>query len=91
MKNNQDQEKKFPEGMVPLGKSTFRFACHPGVSCFTQCCRKLDLFLYPYDIIRLKKRLGISSEEFLDKSFDRSNIVVEVIEVIQSYLKMGLK
>lgn len=67
MKNNRDQEKIFPGDMVPLGKSKFRFACHPGVSCFTQCCRKLDLFLYPYDIIRLKNRLGITSEEFLDK------------------------
>jgi len=55
----------FPNGMVPLGTSTFRFACHPGVSCFTACCRKLDMFLYPYDILRLKKRLNVSSEVFL--------------------------
>jgi len=67
MKYNLASEKKFPEGMVPLGKSTFRFACHPGVSCYTRCCRKVDLFLYPYDIIRLKQRLGISSEEFLNQ------------------------
>ncbi|MGV1098481.1 YkgJ family cysteine cluster protein [Thiovibrio sp. JS02] len=66
MKNNMTETKKFPEGMVPLGNSPFRFACHPGVSCFTRCCRKLELFLYPYDIIRLKKRLNISSEEFLN-------------------------
>lgn len=59
-------EKKFPAGMEPIGKSTFRFACHPGVSCFTKCCRDLQLFLYPYDIIRLKKALGITSEEFLN-------------------------
>ena len=59
-------EKKFPAGMEPLGNKTFRFACHPGVSCFTRCCRDLQLFLYPYDIIRLKKRLGINSEEFLN-------------------------
>lgn len=58
--------KQFPEGMVPLGKTKFTFRCHPGVSCFTHCCRKLELFLYPYDIIRLKNRLGISSEEFLN-------------------------
>ena len=51
--------------MVPLGTSVFQFNCHPGVSCFTHCCRKLELFLYPYDIIRLKKRLGIDSESFL--------------------------
>ena len=58
--------KNFPEGMTPIGDATFRFACHPGVACFTRCCRKLELFLYPYDILRLKKRLGITSEEFLN-------------------------
>jgi Fe-S-cluster containining protein len=60
-----DIKKEFPEGMKPLGKSVFRFACHPGVKCYMSCCRKLDLILYPYDIIRLKKRLNISAEELL--------------------------
>ena len=55
----------FPEGRTPLGKAVFNFRCHPGVSCYTRCCRKLELFLYPYDIIRLKNRLGLDSEEFL--------------------------
>jgi len=31
---------------------TFTFACHPGVSCFNQCCRDVNIFLTPYDIIR---------------------------------------
>lgn len=52
--------------MMPLGKSVFRFACHSDVACFTFCCRKLELFLYPYDIIRLKNRLDTSSGEFLE-------------------------
>jgi hypothetical protein len=43
----------------------FRFRCHPGVSCFTRCCRGINIVLTPYDIIRLKNRLGINSEEFL--------------------------
>lgn len=60
-------EKQFPAGMEPLGNKSFRFACHPGVPCFTRCCRRLELFLYPYDILRLKNRLGISSEEFLNR------------------------
>jgi len=66
MKNKNEQQKSFPDGMEPLGNSVFKFACHSGVSCFTRCCRKLELFLYPFDIIRLKKRLGITSEEFLN-------------------------
>ncbi|MFO7859717.1 MAG: YkgJ family cysteine cluster protein [Desulfosalsimonas sp.] len=44
----------------------FYFACHPGVPCFTRCCRNPDMYLYPYDIIRLKTRLEMDSETFLD-------------------------
>jgi len=44
----------------------FRFACHKGIKCFTHCCRNIDIMLTPYDVIRLKKRLGLTSEEFLD-------------------------
>ena len=48
----------------------FSFRCHTGLECFNRCCRNLNLFLYPYDVIRLKGRLGISSDEFLDKYVD---------------------
>ncbi|MDH3393184.1 MAG: YkgJ family cysteine cluster protein [Desulfobulbaceae bacterium] len=67
MMNVTDQKKQFPDGMKPLGNASFRFACHDGLSCYTQCCRRQNIFLYPYDIIRLKERLGISSEDFLNK------------------------
>ena len=46
---------------------TFRFACHPGVSCFNRCCRDVNIFLSPYDVLRIRKRLGMSSGEFLGK------------------------
>lgn len=53
---------------VKLGlKSKFRFKCHKGISCFTKCCSNIDIMLTPYDIIALKKRLGVTSEEFLGK------------------------
>ncbi|MFZ5646588.1 MAG: YkgJ family cysteine cluster protein [Bacillota bacterium] len=45
----------------------FRFECHHGLACFGQCCRDINIFLTPYDVIRLRKRLGISSSEFLRK------------------------
>ena len=48
-------------------KSTIRFSCHKGLSCFTRCCRDVNIFLTPYDILRVKNRLGISSEEFLSR------------------------
>ena len=65
MGKEDDIKKEFPEGMVPLGNSEFHFRCAPDVKCFMSCCRKLDLVLYPLDIIRLKNRLSISSEEFM--------------------------
>lgn len=44
----------------------FKFRCHKGIACFTKCCNSIDIMLTPYDIIRLKTRLGISSGEFLN-------------------------
>jgi Fe-S-cluster containining protein len=44
---------------------TFGFACGPDVPCFNACCRDLNQLLTPYDILRLKRHLGITSEEFL--------------------------
>jgi len=48
----------------------FLFRCHPDLECFNRCCRNLNLFLYPYDVVRLKKHLGISSDRFLDRHVD---------------------
>jgi len=47
--------------------SRFKFKCYPGISCFTACCQKIDIALTPYDILRIKKRLGITSGEFLHR------------------------
>ncbi len=52
---------------VPLPEDRFRFRCHKGISCFTECCAGLNLLLTPYDIVRLKSRLGVSSGEFVDR------------------------
>lgn len=46
-------------------KSRFSFKCHPQVSCFTLCCKEINIILTPYDIIRLKNRLGLTSDRFL--------------------------
>jgi len=62
---------------------TFNFRCHPGVSCFNRCCRNLNLFLYPYDVVRLKRCLDLTSDEFLDQYVDvvlrPSNFFPEVL------------
>ncbi|MFH0782065.1 MAG: YkgJ family cysteine cluster protein [Pseudomonadota bacterium] len=58
-------DRQFPESMVPLKDSVFYFHCHPRVECFTLCCRNVNMILYPYDVIMLKRSLEIDSEEFL--------------------------
>jgi Fe-S-cluster containining protein len=52
--------------LKPIENGRFRFACHPGVPCFTECCRELKLMLTPYDILRLKNRLSLNAGEFLE-------------------------
>jgi Fe-S-cluster containining protein len=49
---------------------TFTFGCHAQLTCFNRCCRNLNLFLYPYDVARLRKSLGISSDEFIERYVD---------------------
>lgn len=54
--------------MTPLSiNDTFKFSCSERVPCFNQCCQDLNQFLTPYDILRLKNKLGISSNLFLER------------------------
>ena len=58
----------FKSDMVPkiLDDDTkIQFRCHKGISCFNACCKNADITLTPYDVLRLKKRLGMTSGEFL--------------------------
>ena len=62
-----DSRPPLPDGpFQALDGDEFQFACHPGVTCFNQCCADLNLVLTPYDIIRLKNRLGLTSEAFVE-------------------------
>jgi uncharacterized protein len=53
-----------------LNGETFRFRCHAALACFNRCCRNLNLFLYPYDVLRLCHNQGIGSETFIDRHAD---------------------
>jgi uncharacterized protein len=44
-----------------------KYACRKGIACWNACCRNIDIPLTPYDILRLKQHLGISSSESLLK------------------------
>lgn len=43
----------------------FHFNCRQDLACFNKCCRDINLYLTPYDILRIKKRLAMHSAEFL--------------------------
>ena len=58
---NQDQ---LPDHVNPIGPGEpFSFLCHRKVSCFTHCCRELELVLTPYDVLRLRRATGLHSAE----------------------------
>lgn len=59
---------KNPSNIIPEKytlDSKINFRCHPGVSCFTACCGNINIVLTPFDILRLRKYLNISADEFL--------------------------
>ena len=47
--------------------SPFSFACHDALPCFTRCCKDVNIYLTPYDTLRLRQALRIGSSEFLGK------------------------
>ena len=63
--------------------SPFHFACHDALPCFTQCCKDVNIYLTPYDVLRLRQALRIGSSEFLAK-YTRSFLTkVTNIPVVQ--------
>ena len=61
-------KEKNPSNILPTKytlDSEIKFRCHPGVSCFTDCCGGIKIVLTPYDILQIRKRLKISAAEFL--------------------------
>ncbi len=68
MKEIENLKKAILEDYPRLDEnSEFSFKCHKDVPCFNDCCGDVNIFLTPYDVIRLKNRLGITSGEFLSK------------------------
>lgn len=81
-----DLNMKVVEPIQLTKDSRFKFRCHPGVSCFTECCGKTTIILTPYDILRLKNRLRITSGEFLAKytrmeEHDKSGLPMVIMDM----------
>ncbi|MCG8564195.1 MAG: YkgJ family cysteine cluster protein [Desulfobacterales bacterium] len=66
MNDQTPQTSQIPPEQLNM-KSRFRFSCHKGVKCFTDCCRGIDIMLTPYDILTMREKLELTSEEFLAK------------------------
>jgi len=49
------------------GGKAIRFQCRKGIACWNACCSNIDISLTPYDILRLKQRLDLSSGAFLQQ------------------------
>ena len=63
VKKNISKEKQGLTVLTP--ENDFRFECRQNLDCFTRCCRNITIVLTPYDILRMKNALNISSEDFL--------------------------
>ncbi|MCD4718889.1 MAG: YkgJ family cysteine cluster protein [Desulfobacula sp.] len=64
MTDKIEKKSEIPPEQLSL-RSKFHFDCHNGVKCFTDCCRGIDIMLTPYDILTMRKKLEITSDEFL--------------------------
>lgn len=61
-------EPKSKQGLLVLNPDdVFHFSCNENMDCFTRCCRDITIFLTPYDVLRMKNALHMSSEDFLDR------------------------
>jgi Fe-S-cluster containining protein len=63
VKKNEPQGKQGLTVLKP--QDFFRFNCNENMGCFTRCCRDITIFLTPYDVLRMKNKLHMSSGEFL--------------------------
>ena len=58
--------------MLPVALADpMKFNCSPDNPCFNQCCRDLNQALTPYDILRMKHAVNLSSGQFLLKYTSR--------------------
>lgn len=54
------------EDMIPVNlNDPMGFNCGVQNPCFNECCRDLNQALTPYDILRMKNALGVTSKVFL--------------------------
>ncbi len=66
VKEREELARRIMENAPKLTKQDkFKFACHPSVSCFNLCCRDVNIILTPLDVLRMARRLEMSTTDFL--------------------------
>jgi Fe-S-cluster containining protein len=78
-------KKSRTDKVVPIKlteKSRFRFRCHNGIRCFTACCSNINIVLPPYDLLRLRKRLDMTTEDFISKYCEIEILAKTLLPVI---------
>lgn len=84
-------KKKLPTSVIVpqelSNKDTLRFRCYPGIGCFTKCCSNIRIILTPYDIYRLKNRLGLSYHDFLMEYTVPDRIDMSALPVVALRMK----
>ncbi len=66
-------------------ESRIRFRCHGDLPCFTQCCRDVNIYLTPYDVLRMRRALDMGSSAFLTRytrSFLAKVVHVPVVQLL---------
>ncbi|HAI68905.1 MAG TPA: 50S rRNA methyltransferase [Gammaproteobacteria bacterium] len=70
MSDSSLENMPFDSPLQPIklaSQDTIQFRCHKDIACFNECCKRIDILLTPYDILRLTKSLGLSYNEFLSQ------------------------
>ncbi len=89
-KKMAEMQKKLKQSVIVPARMTRKdkmtFKCYPGIGCFTKCCSGIRINLTPYDIYRLKKRLGLSYHDFLlqytvPRSIDGTPLPITVLKM----------
>ncbi len=85
MENWKDNILNERERLSPGSK--FKYSCHKEIACFGKCCGNVNIFLTPYDVLRMKNALAVSSEEFLGKY--TLSLILQDQQIPVALLKMG--
>ncbi len=67
-RQNEERAREYLDSLPVVEEGqTFCFDCSPDAPCFNRCCRQLTLPLTPYDVLRMRRRLEMPSDRFLDR------------------------